>query len=53
MATQKGLEPSISSVTGWHLNQLDYWAVYDIPNTDKSVRPTMGAIGLEPMTPCL
>ena len=42
MATRKGLEPSTSSVTGWHSNQLNYRAKYMV-----------GVIGLEPMTPCL
>ena len=27
MATKKGLEPSTSSVTGWHSNRLNYLAI--------------------------
>ena len=41
LATQKGLEPSTSSVTGWHSNQLNYCAMM--------VEDT----GLEPVTLCL
>jgi hypothetical protein len=41
MATRKGLEPSTSSVTGWHSNRLNYLAML------------VGTTGLEPVTPCL
>ena len=48
MATWNGLEPSTSSVTGWHSNQLNYQAaLYCV--TIKMV----GTTGLEPVTPCL
>ena len=42
LATWNGLEPSTSSVTGWHSNQLNYQAAMMV-----------GVIGLEPMTLCL
>ena len=41
VATRKGLEPSTSSVTGWHSNHLNYRAI------------VVGTTGLEPVTLCL
>ena len=43
MATEKGLEPSTSSVTGYRSNQLNYSANFAM----------VGTTGLEPVTPCL
>ena len=41
VATQKGLEPSTSGVTGRHSNQLSYWAIM------------VETTGIEPVTLCL
>ena len=43
LAIRNGLEPSTSSVTGWHSNQLNY----------RTAMIVVGATGLEPVTPCL
>ena len=42
MATQMGLEPTTSSVTGWHSNQLNYCAIIMVEDD-----------GIEPPTSCL
>ena len=36
MATRKGLEPSTSSVTGWHSNRLNYRAIYEIGGNNRA-----------------
>ena len=43
MATQNGLEPSTSSVTGWRSNQLSYWAIHKFLSL-------VGLHGFEPRT---
>ena len=42
MATQKGLEPSTSGVTGQHSNQLSYWAKFNGGNNrDRTCDPLL------------
>ena len=41
MATWKGLEPSTSSVTGWHSTQLNYQAAYGGTNRARTCDPLL------------
>lgn len=46
MATPPGIEPGLSSVTGWRFNQLNYEAIYDAHKGFYPHLPTVGVIGV-------
>ena len=47
VATQKGLEPSTSGVTGQHSNQLSYWATFTKRLPTFPVRLQTSTIGVK------
>ena len=59
MATQKGLEPSTSAVTGRRSNQLSYCATSHLARTATDywqstlnyLQQMVGTVGIEPTTP--
>ena len=52
MATRKGLEPSTSSVTGWHSKPTELPGHFDAFSVFIKMK-MVGTTGLEPVTLCL